>query len=82
MGLAAVLTRAGHAPASIDSKALVHLDKSEGGFDISRIDLIATADVPGISADEFAALATQAKETCPLSKALRAVPITLNATLA
>jgi lipoyl-dependent peroxiredoxin len=82
MALSAELTRAGHPPTSIETKAMVHLDKIEGGFEISKIDLIATAVVPGVTADEFAARATTAKENCPLSKALRAVPMSLNATLA
>jgi osmotically inducible protein OsmC len=81
MALSAALTRAGHPPTSIDSKALVHLQKTDPGWEISSIDLTATAAVPGVSDDEFAQLATQAKETCPLSRALRAVPISLNATL-
>jgi len=82
MALSAELTRAGHPPKTIETKAHVHLDKIEGGFEISRIDLTASAEVPGISEDEFAKRAASAKENCPLSKALRAVPMTLNATLA
>jgi lipoyl-dependent peroxiredoxin len=82
MALSAELTRAGHPPTSIETKAMVHLDKIEGGFEISRIDLISTAVVPGVTAEEFATHAASAKENCPLSKALRAVPLSLNATLA
>ena len=47
-----------------------------------RIDLVTTADVPGISDDEFQQAAQGAKEGCPVSTALAAVEITLNATLA
>jgi len=81
MALSGVLTRAGHPPASIDSKALVHLKRSDDGVEIPSIDLVTTAKVAGITADEFQQYATQAKDTCPLSKALRAVPMTLKATL-
>ncbi len=82
MALSAVLTRAGHAPASIDSKARVHLHKTDGGYEISAIELSTTGVVPGISDDDFANYAKQAKETCPLSRALKAVPISLEASLA
>jgi osmotically inducible protein OsmC len=81
MALSSVLTQAGHAPAAIDTKALVHLDRSPSGYEITGIELNVAAKVPGISGDEFQKLATQAKDTCPLSRALRAVPITMHATL-
>jgi lipoyl-dependent peroxiredoxin len=81
MALSSELTRAGHAPKVIDSKAFVHLDKIEGGFEISSIEVAVTAVVDGLPDPEFQRLATRAKETCPLSRALRAVPIALKATL-
>ena len=34
-------------------------------------------DVPGITAEEFDAAAQEAKENCPVSQALKAVPMTL-----
>jgi osmotically inducible protein OsmC len=81
MALSSELTRAGHPPASIDTEALVHLQKTDKGYEIASIDLTTTAAVPGISADEFQRLASQAKDGCPLSRALRAVSISLSATL-
>lgn len=81
MALSSVLTRAGHPPTSIDSRAAVSLQQANGGYEIPSIELTATATVPGISEDEFMGLANQAKETCPLSRALRAVPISLHAEL-
>jgi lipoyl-dependent peroxiredoxin len=81
MALSAELTRAGHPPTSIDSQARVHLQKAGAGYEIPAIELTTNALVPGISAEEFQRLAAAAKENCPLSRALRAVPITLNAVL-
>jgi len=81
MALSASLTRAGHPPTSIDTTAKVHLQKSGGGFEIPRIELSTTALVPGVNDNDFQHLAAQAKESCPISKALHAVPITLMATL-
>jgi lipoyl-dependent peroxiredoxin len=83
MALSGGLERAGHTPNSIETEAKVHLSpKDGGGFRISRIDLITTADVPGIDDDAFQQAAKAAKEGCPVSGALSAVEITLNATLA
>ena len=79
MALDATLTRAGHAPVSIDTTAKVHLHRQDGGFAVPQIELTTVAVVSGILDDEFASLALSAKETCPISKALHAVPITLNA---
>ena len=39
------------------------------------------AVVPGLTADQFAAAAENAKLNCPVSKALTGAPITLSATL-
>jgi len=81
MALSSALTRAGHPPTSIDTQAQVTIQQVDAGFEIPSIWLTATAVVPGVSGDEFARLATLAKETCPISRALRAVPITLHAEL-
>ncbi len=83
MALSNVLGQAGHTPTSIDTKASVHLGKVEGGFGITRIDLVTTAEVPGLDEAEFVKHAETAKANCPVSKALAAVEeITLSATLA
>lgn len=81
MALSAELTRAGHPPTEIETKAHVHLEKAGAGFEITTIELHTWASVSGIDAATFAQHATAAKENCPLSKALRSVPITLAATL-
>jgi osmotically inducible protein OsmC len=82
MALSNVLGQAGLAPNSIETTASVHLGQSGGGFAITRIDLVTTADVPGVSAADFQKHAEDAKANCPVSKALAAVEITLSASLA
>jgi osmotically inducible protein OsmC len=83
MALSAGLERAGFTPNAVATEANVHLSPADGGgFRISRIDLVTTADVPGIEDDAFQQAAQAAKEGCPVSKALAAVEITLDATLA
>jgi lipoyl-dependent peroxiredoxin len=80
MFLAALLTDHGHAPESIRTTAAVHLG---AGPTITKIELECEAAVAGIDNEQFQALAAQAKEACPVSKALAAVPkIVLNAKLA
>ncbi len=81
MALSAKLTEAGHPPASLDTRAEVDLS-TEGGPSISAIRLKVTAKVPGIDAVEFRALAEDAGKNCPVSRALSAVPISMEATLA
>ena len=81
MQLSALLTRAGHAPDEISTTAHVSLEKQDAGWAIVRIDLTTVGRVPGIDESTFLEHANQAKETCPVSKALAATPITLDATL-
>ena len=82
MAFSAGLERAGHSPNSVETEAKVHLSPADGGgFRISRIDLVTTADVPGIEEDAFQQAAQAAKEGCPVSKALAAVEITVAASL-
>jgi lipoyl-dependent peroxiredoxin len=72
----------GIATKSIDTTAAVRLVKQGEGFAIDRIALTLKATVPGIDDAKFQKIAQGAKENCPLSKALAAVPeITLVATL-
>ncbi|MFL6592983.1 MAG: OsmC family protein [Luteimonas sp.] len=80
MALSAKLTEAGHPPTSLDTRAEVSLSM-EGGPSISGIRLSVTADVPGIDAVQFRALAEDAEKHCPVSRALSAVPITMEANL-
>ncbi|RME55487.1 MAG: OsmC family peroxiredoxin [Caldilineae bacterium] len=79
MFLSALLTNKGYTPTRVHTTATVHLTE---GPTISKIELDCEAEVPGVSAEEFAELAQQAKAGCPVSKALAAVDeIVLNAKL-
>jgi osmotically inducible protein OsmC len=81
MALSAKLTEAGHPPAALDTRAEVDLSM-EGGPSISAIRLRVTADVPGLDAVGFRAIADDAGKNCPVSRALSAVPISVEALLA
>jgi lipoyl-dependent peroxiredoxin len=81
MALSFILTGAGHPPEELDVSAIVTM-KSEGvHWSVAGIELELQAKVPGIDAAKFQELAGQAKSGCPISKALSAVPISLNAKL-
>ena len=82
MALSAALGKAGGAPESIETHAVVHLDKVDAGFAITSIDLRTKVKVSGVSKEQFLAVAEDAKKNCPVSKALAAVPIRLEAELA
>ena len=82
MAFAFACEKAGLVPGSIDTVAKVRLAKQPDGFLIDRIALTLEASVPGIDDAKFQQLAQGAKQNCPLSKALAAVPeITLEAKL-
>ena len=80
MALANALAEAGHPADSVDSRAEVDLSM-EGRPTLSAIRLFTKAKVPGIDEAKFRAVADDAKTNCPVSKALSAVPITLEAEL-
>lgn len=78
MALSNDLAGDGHEPTRVSATATVHLEDAE----ISRIDLEVEAEVPGLDEESFLEYAEDAKENCPVSQALAAVPeITLSATL-
>lgn len=82
MALSFALARAGFAAELLETEAVVEVTPSEAGFSITGITLKLKAQVPGVSADQFSELAAGAKANCPISKALSAVPITLETELA
>ena len=80
MALSAKLTEAGHPPQVLDGSAEVDLSM-EGGPTLSAIRLKMKAKVPGLDEAKFRAIADDAKQNCPVSKALSAVPVSLDAEL-
>ncbi|HEV8628687.1 MAG TPA: OsmC family protein [Thermoanaerobaculia bacterium] len=81
MALGANLGRAGFTPRRIATDAKVHIEKVEGGFGITRIELTTDAAVPGVDEATFRQQIDATKAGCPVSKALKAVEISVQATL-
>ena len=80
MALSLGLGEAGLTADSIDTKAVVSLDKDGDGFTISAVHLTCEAKVPGADKDTFDRIAEATRHGCPVSKVLKA-KITLDAKL-
>lgn len=81
MALAAGLGKDGHHPERVATEAKVTVDKVDGGFAITRIDLATEARVPGLDDAAFREAAEATKRGCPVGKALGAVEINVDAKL-
>ncbi|MFC9363122.1 OsmC family protein [Rhodococcus sp. NPDC057014] len=81
MQLSALIAEAGGTPQSLEVKADVSLGPDNPGFKLTGITLTVRGEVDGLDADGFAKAAQAAKESCPVSKALTGVEITLDAAL-
>ena len=73
------LAKAGTPPTALDTSAEVDFVPGTG---ITQIRLTVRGTVEGMSEDDFVAAAQAAKEGCPVSQALSAVEILLDAALA
>ena len=78
MALSFGLANGGHPPERLETNARVGFQAGEG---ITGIQLSVRGRVPGIGAAAFKEAAEAAKATCPVSKALAGVPISLEAAL-
>jgi len=81
MALSAQLNMAGFTATELSTQAAVTLDKVDNANKITGIHLETKGSVPDITAEKFEELANNAKKGCPISQALSAVPISMNATL-
>ena len=81
MALSAGLGKAGFTPKSVRTTARVTLEKVGEGFKITKIQLQTAASVPNIDEQTFREQAEKAKSGCPVSQALSATPIELDAKL-
>lgn len=79
MAFANALAENGTPPESLQVTAAVTFVPGEG---IKGSHLLVSAKVAGISDEDFARIADDAKANCPVSQALAGIPITLEASLA
>lgn len=70
MFLAKLLADAGTPSTSVETTAKVHLDRTDAGPTVTRIELDTVAQVPGVSEADFQQFADNAKANCPISRLL------------
>jgi osmotically inducible protein OsmC len=82
MQLSHFLAENGTPAEKLDAKAVVTYGPAAGGgFEITESVITLVGTVPGIDAAKFKELAEQAKAGCPVSKALGAIKVSLDASL-
>lgn len=74
------LAAAGHTDGTLETQCVVTLDKDDAGFKVTGSALTLTANLPGVSEEEFQRIAKEAEANCPISKLLN-TEITLDAKL-
>lgn len=83
MQLSHFLAENGTPADKLDAVATVHYGPAaDGGFEITESSIALTGTVPGIDDAKFQELAKKAKDGCPVSKALGAIKVSLDAKLA
>jgi len=84
MSLSNEIAQAGGTPHGIEVTAEVDLgpDSANGGFILTAIRLTASIEADGLDDAGFDTAVKAAEQGCPVSKALRAVPITVDASRA
>ena len=70
MALSFALSGAGYDDGELNTTAKISLDKTDDGYEISQSALSLEASVEGITEDEFAKIAQEAKDNCPVSQLL------------
>jgi osmotically inducible protein OsmC len=71
MALAHGLAEAGHDPDLIETRAYCTIDQAEGGFAVTNMRLVVRGRGRDLDQADFEAAAEQAKDGCPISKALK-----------
>jgi osmotically inducible protein OsmC len=81
MALSHMLGEKGYKPDQINTSAGVKIEKKDGGFRISSVELDTQARIRGIKEEEFIQYAEKAKNECPVSQVLKGAEISLKAKL-
>jgi osmotically inducible protein OsmC len=82
MQFASILAKGGTAPEHLHVSATVTFDRVDNAWTVVSSELDVVGVVPGLSSEGFDAAADNAKETCPISRALKGnVELSVHATL-
>jgi osmotically inducible protein OsmC len=82
MALSGNLEKNGTPPTKVETSAACTIEKVDDKVTVTRIELTVTATVPKIDKATFDKLVEDTRTGCPVSRALKAVPITVRASLA
>lgn len=81
MQLSHFLAENGTPADELKARSVVSVEQADSGFEVKSSAITLEAKVPGIDEATFQKLANQAKEGCPISKALGAIEVSLDAKL-
>ncbi|HUQ79037.1 MAG TPA: OsmC family peroxiredoxin [Patescibacteria group bacterium] len=82
MACSNILAKAGTPPTRLDVEVAISADKQEAGWTVTTSEIRVRGIVPGATQESFAAAADEAKEGCPISRALKGnVELSVEATL-
>ena len=82
MACSNILAKAGTPPSRLDVEVSISADKLEAGWTVTDAAIVVRGAVPGATQESFAAAANEAKDGCPISRALQGnVAMTIEATL-
>lgn len=82
MACSNVLAKAGTPPTRLDVEVAISADKKEAGWTVTKSEIRVRGIVPGATPESFAAAADEAKDGCPISRALKGnVEMSVEATL-
>lgn len=82
MACSNVLAKAGTPPTRLDVEVAISGDKKEAGWTVTTSHIRVRGIVPGATPESFAAAAEEAKDGCPISRALKGnVELSVEATL-
>lgn len=81
MALSAALEKNGTASTKVETSAGCTVEKVEGGFGVTKIELIVKVSGAKLDQATFNRLVEETKNGCPISKALKAVPISVQASM-
>ena len=82
MALSGNLEKNGTPPTKIETAAACTIEKVDDKMTVTRIDLTVKATVPNVDKATFDRLVEDTRTGCPISRALKAVPINVQAVLA
>ncbi len=81
MFLSALIGKENLSPQSIETRALVHLERDDIGPKITSIELNTEVKCQGLATAKFNDLAAEAKQKCPISRLYAGTDVKLKATL-